>query len=168
MTKQKQPELVVPDSAPIVEPVSTSTPDEKSILAPKVKVKKPMSETQKANLEKGRLARDANRKKRAEEKESYIKQLHDKKAANIIKEQLKLKQIIIGSDDEKESEEKEEEEPEPEPIIIKKKAPKKKKIIVLPESEDEVEEEIIYKKSKKPPTQEFPAHSNNVSRIVFF
>lgn len=129
---------------------------EEGILAPKPKRK--LSEAQKANLEKGRLTRDANRKKRAEEKENYVKELQEKKTAKILQEKAKLKQIVgVQSEDEEEEEE----------IVVKKKAPKKKKVIVLPESDDEVEEEIIYKKSKKQPVSN-PQPINNIPKIVFF
>jgi hypothetical protein len=128
---------------------------EEGILAPKPKRK--LSEAQKANLEKGRLTRDANRKKRAEEKENYVKELQEKKTAKILQEKAKLKQIVgVQSEDEEEAE-----------IVVKKKAPKKKKVIVLPESDDEVEEEIIYKKSKKQPVSN-PQPINNIPKIVFF
>lgn len=131
---------------------------EEGILAPKPKRK--LTEAQKANLEKGRLARDANRKKRAEEKENYVKELQEKKTAKILQEKAKLKQIVgVQSEDE--------EEAEVEEVVVKKKAPKKKKVIVLPESDDEVEEEIIYKKSKKQPVSN-PQPINNVPKIVFF
>lgn len=143
---------------------------EEGILAPKPKRK--LSEAQKANLEKGRLTRDANRKKRAEEKENYVKELQEKKTAKILQEKAKLKQIVgVQSEDEEEAghlpDRIKRGEVYEEEIVVKKKAPKKKKVIVLPESDDEVEEEIIYKKSKKQPVSN-PQPINNIPKIVFF
>ena len=94
-------ELVITEKEQIPEQLPKEEVEEveevKTILAPKVK--KVLSEAQKANLERGRVTRDANRKKRMEEKETYIKQLQDKKVANIIKEKQKLKQIIGANSD---------------------------------------------------------------------
>ena len=74
--------------------------DESSgILAPKPKRK--LSEAQLANLAKGREARDNNRKKRAEDKETYVKELQEKKTAKILQEKAKLKKIVgVDSDNE--------------------------------------------------------------------
>ena len=128
------------------------------ILAPKPK--RILTEAQRAGLEKGRLTRDENRKKRLEEKDSYVKQLQEKKVNNMIKEKEKLKKII-GVESDAEAEEEAEEE-----VIVKKRQPKKKKVIVLPESDDDVEEEIIYKKSKK--AVSLPSVQPIVPKIVFF
>jgi hypothetical protein len=99
------------------------------ILAPKPKRK--LTEAQLANLAKGREARDNNRKKRAEDKETYVKELQEKKTAKILQEKAKLKKIVgVDSDTE--------EQPIAEEKVVIKKAPKavKKKIIVLPPSDD--------------------------------
>ena len=137
-----------------------STEENVPILAPKPK--RILTEAQRAGLEKGRLTRDENRKKRLEEKDSYVKQLQEKKVNNMIKEKEKLKKIIgVESDAEAEAEEEAEEE-----VIVKKRQPKKKKVIVLPESDDDVEEEIIYKKSKK--AISLPSVQPIVPKIVFF
>lgn len=151
-------EVAEPKDSEVVMESPQIKKEEEGILAPKPKRK--LTEAQKANLEKGRLARDANRKKRAEEKENYVKELQEKKTAKILQEKAKLKQIVgVQSEDE--------EEAEVEEVVVKKKAPKKKKVIVLPESDDEVEEEIIYKKSKKQPVSN-PQPINNIPKIVFF
>ena len=136
------------------EPTEENVP----ILAPKPK--RILTEAQRAGLEKGRLTRDENRKKRLEEKDNYVKQLQEKKVNNMIKEKEKLKKII-GVESDAEAEEEAEEE-----VIVKKRQPKKKKVIVLPESDDDVEEEIIYKKSKK--AVSLPSAQPVVPKIVFF
>jgi hypothetical protein len=139
------------------EPTEENVP----ILAPKPK--RILTEAQRAGLEKGRLTRDENRKKRLEEKDNYVKQLQEKKVNNMLKEKEKLKKIIgVESDAEAEAEAEAEEEE----VIVKKRQPKKKKVIVLPESDDDVEEEIIYKKSKK--AVSLPSAQPVVPKIVFF
>ena len=55
---------------------------EESILAPKSKAKRKMSEDQLNNLVKGREKREENRRLRAQEKEAYVKQLVEKKDCN--------------------------------------------------------------------------------------
>ena len=118
---------------PVVEPkvLEPSTQNE-SILAPKPKRK--LTEAQLANLAKGREARDSNRKKREEDKETYVKELQEKKTAKILNEKAKLKKIVgVESDAEEIAEEK---------IVVNKK-PKtiRKKIIVLSSSDDDEEVE---------------------------
>lgn len=144
---------------PVTEPVESS-----SILAPKPKRK--LTEAQLANLAKGREARDNNRKKRVEDKETYVKELQEKKTAKILQEKAKLKQIVgVDSDTE--------EQPVAEEKVIIKKAPKaiKKKIIVLPPSddeEDEVEEQIIYRKPSKAKVAPPETKTEPVRKIIFF
>ncbi len=162
---------------PVTEPVESN-----SILAPKPKRK--LTEAQLANLAKGREARDNNRKKRAEDKETYVKELQEKKTAKILQEKAKLKKIVgVDSDTEEQPiaghphTRIERGEVQAEEKVVIKKAPKavKKKIIVLPPSddeEDEVEEQIIYRKPVKskvkvdtppPSSQELPNR-----KIIFF
>jgi hypothetical protein len=151
----------------MTEPVdNTPSSESSSILAPEPKCK--LSEAQLANLAKGREARDNNRKKRAEDKETYVKELQEKKTAKILQEKQKLKQIVgVDSDNE------DTQQPVAEEKIIVKKPPKavKKKIIVLPPSddeEDEVEEQIIYRKPSKAKFAPPEKPTEPVRKIIFF
>lgn len=144
----------------------TQTPN--GILAPKPKRK--LTEAQLANLAKGREARDNNRKKRAEDKETYVKELQEKKTAKILQEKQKLKQIVGVDSDNEDTQQ---------PValvqekVIIKKPPKavKKKIIVLPPSddeEDEIEEQIIYRKPSKAKVAPPETKTEPVRKIIFF
>ena len=89
--------MTEPVVEPKEEPLEPSTNENirnesSSILAPKPKRK--LSEAQLANLAKGREARDNNRKKREEDKETYVKELQEKKTAKILNEKAKLKNIV--------------------------------------------------------------------------
>ena len=156
--------VVEPKEAPLEPSTNKNIRNESSsILAPKPKRK--LSEAQLANLAKGREARDNNRKKREEDKETYVKELQEKKTAKILNEKAKLKKIVgVESDAEEIAEEK---------IVVNKK-PKtiRKKIIVLSSSDDdeEVEEQIIYRKpSKKPVAQPVEKQPELPSKkIIFF
>ena len=161
--------MTEPVVEPKEEPLEPSTNENirnesSSILAPKPKRK--LSEAQLANLAKGREARDNNRKKREEDKETYVKELQEKKTAKILNEKAKLKKIVgVESDAEEIAEEK---------IVVNKK-PKtiRKKIIVLSSSDDdeEVEEQIIYRKPSKskaqPEAQEKQSELPS-RKIIFF
>lgn len=141
------------------------------ILAPKPKRK--LTEAQLANLAKGREARDNNRKKRAEDKETYVKELQEKKTAKILQEKAKLKKIVGVDSDNEDTQQPVAEQGEVQEKVIIKKAPKavKKKIIVLPPSDDEeeeVEEQIIYRKPSKVKVTPPETKTEPVRKIIFF
>jgi hypothetical protein len=152
----------------------TGMEQQSAIQAPKQK--RPLTEKQRANLEKGWEARRKLSAKVQEEKKLVKQELEKlemtkqnvkdksaiKKANKIITETVKMKKAFeLPDNDDSEDEE----------IIIpiQPKKPKKKKVVYLP-PESESEEEVIYKRQPKPSSKPKPVENiqEPTSRLVFF
>ena len=154
-----KPVVVVPEPEPVVPDVSEASsssdeeiekkPARKSRAKPKEKVydmgspkaKKPPSEAQIRNLEKGRLRRDEIRKQRIAER-----------AEKQAEAKVELEQRIVKK-----------------AICIKKKQLKKEKVIELSSDDDDTPPPLKIKKnySKKEVQQDFPAPPQRSQTIVY-
>jgi hypothetical protein len=154
-----KPVVVVPEPEPVVPDVSEASsssdeeiekkPARKSRAKPKEKVydmgspkaKKPPSEAQIRNLEKGRLRRDEIRKQRINER-----------AEKEAEAKVELEQRIVKK-----------------AICIKKKQLKKEKVIELSSDDDDTPPPLKIKKnySKKEVQQDFPAPPQRSQTIVY-
>ena len=154
-----KPVVVVPEPEPVVPDVSEASsssdeeiekkPTRKSRAKPKEKVydmgspkaKKPPSEAQIRNLEKGRLRRDEIRKQRINER-----------AEKEAEAKVELEQRIVKK-----------------AICIKKKQLKKEKVIELSSDDDDTPPPLKIKKnySKKEVQQDFPAPPQRSQTIVY-